>query len=682
MTWQFTTFKTLQARFDTASSIGEAVTWTVSTPAGTTASIVGKWRWSNSAGGWPSATSGTSRFSRDDGCWAAGSFVDGNSPSQSSIEWGHCNLNAADNSCGRLYQQGSSSRQQILTHLYAPNARPDAPPSPPSPPPLPDSPPAPLTPPPHPPYMPSPVSPPSPPHSPQSQGVLWAITSDSKCAEDLGYGPGASWDGSSTFVCTDCVTGAHDTWEQIFAQGQTELFRMTWRFATSRTLEDRFDRAEDHGEPVTWTIVEPAGTTQVISGTWWWSSGSRGWPRWASAFQGFSRDDGCWAAGPYVDGDDVSQSSILWGQCNLNSGDGMCSRLYRNGQWSSISGLTSSLTAITYPSPPPSPPPPPSLPSPKLPPPAPAWPAGGDLWAITSASQCAESIPFGPASNWDHLSAFVCTDCVTDAHDAWEQIFTDGTTELYRMVWKFSSPKTLSARFDAATSSGEVVTWTIIRPSQPSVTLSGTWRWSSASRGWPTAVSGNGFSYDDGCWAAGSYVDADDTRQSMIEWGHCNLNSRDHHSCEEVYVMSSYQYVYSLKTYLSVVRGAAPAQPPPPPVPQSPVLNQQCNDSCGSAFDGQCDDGSPGSLFSICPLGSDCTDCTNSGILVSAAPTPAPTSSPTAAPTAAPTTTSCPTAPTTCVMGNQQPAGSKCTCRWVWASGCTDPVDTVMTCKS
>lgn len=36
---------------------------------------------------------------------------------------------------------------------------------------------------------------------------------------------------------------------------------------------------------------------------------------------------------------------------------------------------------------------------------------------------------------------------------------------------------------------------------------------------------------------------------------------------------------------------------------------QLCTNSCGSANDGECDDGGPNSLYSICALGSDCADC-------------------------------------------------------------------------
>ena len=35
----------------------------------------------------------------------------------------------------------------------------------------------------------------------------------------------------------------------------------------------------------------------------------------------------------------------------------------------------------------------------------------------------------------------------------------------------------------------------------------------------------------------------------------------------------------------------------------------KCIDTCQFASDGACDDGGPGSQFSVCELGTDCTDC-------------------------------------------------------------------------
>jgi hypothetical protein len=34
-----------------------------------------------------------------------------------------------------------------------------------------------------------------------------------------------------------------------------------------------------------------------------------------------------------------------------------------------------------------------------------------------------------------------------------------------------------------------------------------------------------------------------------------------------------------------------------------------CSDSCATSFDTECDDGGPGALYDLCPLGTDCSDC-------------------------------------------------------------------------
>jgi hypothetical protein len=47
---------------------------------------------------------------------------------------------------------------------------------------------------------------------------------------------------------------------------------------------------------------------------------------------------------------------------------------------------------------------------------------------------------------------------------------------------------------------------------------------------------------------------------------------------------------------------------------QAPTLRelqpgQICSDGCASARDGECDDGGPGALYAVCDIGSDCADC-------------------------------------------------------------------------
>jgi hypothetical protein len=51
-------------------------------------------------------------------------------------------------------------------------------------------------------------------------------------------------------------------------------------------------------------------------------------------------------------------------------------------------------------------------------------------------------------------------------------------------------------------------------------------------------------------------------------------------------------------------------QPPTEPYQGTPDYFL-CNNLCMTPRDGECDDGGPGSLTSICPYGSDCADCTN-----------------------------------------------------------------------
>jgi hypothetical protein len=43
--------------------------------------------------------------------------------------------------------------------------------------------------------------------------------------------------------------------------------------------------------------------------------------------------------------------------------------------------------------------------------------------------------------------------------------------------------------------------------------------------------------------------------------------------------------------------------------PGTGMTNAGCTNTCGTADDDECDDGGPGSLFSVCALGTDCDDC-------------------------------------------------------------------------
>lgn len=41
----------------------------------------------------------------------------------------------------------------------------------------------------------------------------------------------------------------------------------------------------------------------------------------------------------------------------------------------------------------------------------------------------------------------------------------------------------------------------------------------------------------------------------------------------------------------------------------SSCTKKVCDNSCSDAYDGYCDDGGPGSSYSICECGTDCFDC-------------------------------------------------------------------------
>eukprot|EP00966_Prymnesium_polylepis_P123316 2851238-Prymnesium_polylepis.3 len=62
-------------------------------------------------------------------------------------------------------------------------------------------------------------------------------------------------------------------------------------------------------------------------------------------------------------------------------------------------------------------------------------------------------------------------------------------------------------------------------------------------------------------------------------------------------------------------KGRAPAAPPlAAPPPRRPLLNYVCRNSCRYIDDGDCDDGGPGSEHSACNYGYDCNDCGDRGV--------------------------------------------------------------------
>ena len=226
------------------------------------------------------------------------------------------------------------------------------------------------------------IAAPSPPPAPMQ---LWAVISGNNCAETLPYGPNTSWPGGSSwdttpYVCTNCVQFPHATWRQYFFS-PVRNFTIEWHFNDSKTLEQRFNSATTGGncctcgqqccsgcgEPVRWTITDHGGqNVSEIVGTWRWSNSATSSGSYFSSSSStsggkgsggyFSSDDGCWGAGYILDGNSRQSNHVLYGICNLNSGDsGQCSNLFHpnapyepNGAMSPYSGTwyTSGVTSL------------------------------------------------------------------------------------------------------------------------------------------------------------------------------------------------------------------------------------------------------------------------------------------------------------------------------------------------
>ena len=135
------------------------------------------------------------------------------------------------------------------------------------------------------------------------------------------------------------------------------------------------------------------------------------------------------------------------------------------------------------------------------------------LIAITTASQCGVTLPYGPSHDWDGESPYFCLDCVDigSTNYRWKQIFFDEDQELFTMTYSFQNgSKTLRDRFNDAAQSGEPVEWTIQEAGkEDTTTIIGDWWWTTDSilngRTYPNDEAGaSGFSLEQSCWGAGS----------------------------------------------------------------------------------------------------------------------------------------------------------------------------------
>ena len=123
------------------------------------------------------------------------------------------------------------------------------------------------------------------------------------------------------------------------------------------------------------------------------------------------------------------------------------------GGWAGANAGLESADATTPPPPPSPPPPPPSPPS--LPPYPPGM--GPELFAVTSASRCAETLPYGPnLLSGGTTSPYVSTAHKEVLHMQWQQeLDPGGGGGVVSITWDFADAKTVAQRFESAVTSGE-----------------------------------------------------------------------------------------------------------------------------------------------------------------------------------------------------------------------------------
>ena len=164
---------------------------------------------------------------------------------------------------------------------------------------------------------------------------------------------------------------------------------------------------------------------------------------------------------------------------------------------------------------------------------------GWTLYAITTSTQCAQNLPWGPnellsPSN----SAYITTLFQNSNHTQFLQDFrATGSSTTFTILWNFNGTKSVSQRLNDAVSSGESVSWSVVY-SGSIYSYNGTWRYSNAagiSSKWNS--SGTNFSNDDGIWGAqNGTLDGDSPGPYLSNggWGHQNNNAGDG-NCQTYY---------------------------------------------------------------------------------------------------------------------------------------------------
>jgi hypothetical protein len=453
---------------------------------------------------------------------------------------------------------------------------------------------------------------------------LFAILGPNSCGTALYYGPqllttSGTADGIHfQYISTNTASKEvpHDEWLQIVtSDGETEIFRIYWTFATKKTLAHRFVNAANTGEVVNYRVVDAATHQEyAYSGTWRFSSVALMSPSKFNVETStccFSTEDGAWGAGNGVidaNGDLFGYvAASFWGVGNWKSvHDGGCNFVYKNGvQLNSYGNY-----AVTYmyydAEMPPSAEPTAAPTNPSdiltaLPTPSPTTtpsirpqPAGQQiLFAVVGSQSCAENLYYGPQAittlgSADGLHRFFLSTTTTSsnvAHTQWLQVVTrDGIKELFRIYWTFNTTRTLEGHFTTAVSQGVPVSFIVYDASSSlEYAYAGTWWFSNSaaitSSKFAVTTTHSGFSADDGIWGAFNGVGDPNNSPSGYSstefWGVGNWDSSDTNACKVYKNGNWFNYGTGVKSYMYYFALVPPTQMPtvapsyPTPLPSA-----------------------------------------------------------------------------------------------------------------
>jgi hypothetical protein len=168
---------------------------------------------------------------------------------------------------------------------------------------------------------------------------------------------------------------------------------------------------------------------------------------------------------------------------------------------------------------------------------------GWTLFGYTTASQCAEELPYGvmpllDTSNGAYVS-FAMADSTTG--EFMQTMATDGATVDFVTVWTFDTERTLINQFLDASEGGVNVDWEVT-DSNTTYNYSGSWWYSDGLRKDDATLraGGTNFSDDDGLWGANNGM-VNGNSGNYLEgsgWGHGNDNGGDS-QCSNVYMNGS-----------------------------------------------------------------------------------------------------------------------------------------------